>query len=69
MGLPENHKLSKAEYANTQQDWPDKKKLQLDMQGFLAGGFVLPKATKSWFLISNFSSYSSMLTFLGEHLH
>jgi hypothetical protein len=32
---------------NTQQDLPDKKKIQLDMQGFLAGGFVLPKATKS----------------------
>jgi hypothetical protein len=40
MGLPENHKLSKA-------DLPDKKKIQLDMQGFLAGGFVLPKSTKS----------------------
>jgi hypothetical protein len=47
MGLPKNHKLSKAEYTNTQQDLPDKKKIQLDMQGFLAGGFVLPKATKS----------------------
>jgi hypothetical protein len=34
------------------------------MQGFLAGGFVLPKAAKSWSLISNFSSYSSMLTIL-----
>jgi hypothetical protein len=45
MGLPENHKLSKAEYTNTQQDLPDKKKIQLNMQGFLAGGFVLPKAT------------------------
>jgi hypothetical protein len=44
-------------------------KVRLDMQGFLAGWFVLPKATKSWSLISNFSSYSSMLTFLGEHLH
>jgi hypothetical protein len=43
MGLPKNHKLSKA----TQQDLPDKKKMQLGMQGFLAGGFVLPKATKS----------------------
>jgi hypothetical protein len=47
MGLPENHKLSKAEYTNTQQDLPDKKKVKLDMQGFLACGFVLPKATKS----------------------
>jgi hypothetical protein len=47
MGLPENNKLSKAEYTNTQQDLPDKKKIQLDMQGFLAAGFVLPKATKS----------------------
>jgi hypothetical protein len=26
MGLTENNKLSKAEYTNTQQDWPDKKK-------------------------------------------
>jgi hypothetical protein len=26
MGLPETHKLSKAEYTNTQQDLPDKKK-------------------------------------------
>jgi hypothetical protein len=47
IGLPENNKLSKAEYTNTQQDLPDKKKIQLDMQGFLAAGFVLPKATKS----------------------
>jgi hypothetical protein len=39
------------------------------MQGFLAGGFVLPKASKSWSLLSNFSSYSSMLTILGEHLY
>jgi hypothetical protein len=39
------------------------------MHGFLAGGFVLPKATKSWSLFSNFSSYSSMLTNLGEHLY
>jgi hypothetical protein len=46
MGLPENHKLIKAEYTNTQQDVPDKN-VQLDMQGFLAGGFVLPKAAKS----------------------
>jgi hypothetical protein len=46
MGLPENHKLSKTDYTNTQQDLPDKK-IQLYMQGFLAGGFVLPKATKS----------------------
>jgi hypothetical protein len=47
MGLPENYKLSKAEYTNTQQDLPDKKKIQLDMQGFLASGFILQKATKS----------------------
>jgi hypothetical protein len=26
MGLPENHKLSKVEYTDTQQDLPDKKK-------------------------------------------
>jgi hypothetical protein len=26
MGLTENNKLSKAEYTDTQQDWPDKKK-------------------------------------------
>jgi hypothetical protein len=26
---------------------PTKKKVQLDMQDFLAGGLVLPKATKS----------------------
>jgi hypothetical protein len=38
MGLLENHKLSKSEYTNTQQDLPDKKKVQLDMQGFLVGG-------------------------------
>jgi hypothetical protein len=43
--------------------------MQLDMQGFLAGGFVLPKATKSWSLLSNFSSSSSMLTILGKHLN
>jgi hypothetical protein len=36
MGLPENNNKSKAEYTNTQQDLPDKKKIQLDMQGFLA---------------------------------
>jgi hypothetical protein len=48
MGLPENHKLSKVEYTDPQQDLPDKKKkIQLDMQGFLAVVFVLPKATKS----------------------
>jgi hypothetical protein len=47
MGLPENNNKSKVEYTNTQQDLPDKKKIQLDMQGFLAAGFVLPKATKS----------------------
>jgi hypothetical protein len=47
MGLPENNNKSKAEYTNTQQDLPDKKKIQLDMQGFLAAGFLLPKATTS----------------------
>jgi hypothetical protein len=46
MRLPENHKLSKVS-TNTQQDLPEKKKIQLGMQGFLAAGFVLPKATKS----------------------
>jgi hypothetical protein len=39
------------------------------MQDFLAVGFVLPKETKSWSLFPNFSSNSSMLTILGEHLH
>jgi hypothetical protein len=34
MGLPENNNKSKAEYTNTQQDLPDKKKVQLDMQLF-----------------------------------
>jgi hypothetical protein len=68
MGLPKNNKLSKAEYTNTQQDWPVKIKKQLDMQGFLAGGFVLPKASKSWSLLSSFSSSSSMLTILDKHL-
>jgi hypothetical protein len=38
------------------------------MQSFLTGGFVLPKASKSWSLLSNFSSSSSMLTILGKHL-
>jgi hypothetical protein len=38
------------------------------MQGFLAGGFVLPKAAKSWSLLSNFSSSSNMLTILSKHL-
>jgi hypothetical protein len=47
MGLPENNNKSNAEYTNTQQDLPDKKKIRLDMQGFLTAGFVLPKATKS----------------------
>jgi hypothetical protein len=46
MGLPENNNKNKAEYTNTQQDLPDKKKIQLDMQGFLAAEFVLPKVTK-----------------------
>jgi hypothetical protein len=32
------------------------------MQGFLAGGFVLPKASKGWSLLSSFSSSSSVLT-------
>jgi hypothetical protein len=39
------------------------------MQDFLAVGFVLPKVTKSWSLLSYFSSNSSMLNILGEHLH
>jgi hypothetical protein len=69
MGLPENNKLSKAECTNTQQDWPAKIKKQLDIEGFLATGFVLLKATKSWSFFSDFSSNSSMLTILGEHLH
>jgi hypothetical protein len=69
MGLPENNNKNKTECTNTQQDLPDKKKIQLDMQGFLAGVFVLPKATKSLSLFSDFSSNSSMLTILGEHLH
>jgi hypothetical protein len=47
MGLPENNKLSKTEYTNAQQDLPAKKKVKLDMQGFLAAGFVLPKSIKS----------------------
>jgi hypothetical protein len=47
MGLPENNSKSKVEYTNTQQDLPDKNKIRLDMQGFLAAGFVLPKVTKS----------------------
>jgi hypothetical protein len=47
MRLYENNNKSKAEYTNTQRDLPDKKKVQLDLQGFLAAGFVLPKATKS----------------------
>jgi hypothetical protein len=47
MRLPENNNKSKVEYTNTQQDLPDKNKIQLDMESFLAGGFVLPKATKS----------------------
>jgi hypothetical protein len=68
MGLPENNKLSKAEYTNTQQDWPVKIKTQLNMWGFLAGELVLPKASKSWSLLPNFSSSSSMLIILGKHL-
>jgi hypothetical protein len=47
MGLPENNIKSKAEYSNTQQDLPNQTKVRLDMQGFLVGGFVWPKATKS----------------------
>jgi hypothetical protein len=47
MGLPENQKLSKVEYTNTQQDLTGKNKVRLDMQCFLVCGFVLPKATKS----------------------
>jgi hypothetical protein len=30
------------------------------MQGFLVGGFVLSKASKSWFLFPDFSSNSSI---------
>jgi hypothetical protein len=44
MGLPENNNKSKAEYTNTQQDLPDKNKVRLDMQGFLAGGFFFAKS-------------------------
>jgi hypothetical protein len=47
LGLPGNNNKSKAEYTNTQQDLPDKKKVQLDMEVILAAGFVLPKAAKS----------------------
>jgi hypothetical protein len=47
MRLPENNNKSKVEYTNTQQNFPDKNKTRLDMQSFLAGGFVLPKMTKS----------------------
>jgi hypothetical protein len=47
MRLPENNNKRKTEYTNTQQDVPDKNKIRLDMQNFLAAGFVLPKATKS----------------------
>jgi hypothetical protein len=43
MGLPENNNKSNVEYINTQQDLPDKNKIRLDMQGFLAVWFVLPK--------------------------
>jgi hypothetical protein len=68
MGLPENNKLSKAEYTNTQQDWPIKIKTQLDMQGFLSGGFVLPKASRVDPYFSSFSSSSSMLTILDKLL-
>jgi hypothetical protein len=39
------------------------------MQGFLACGFVLPKATKIWSLFPNFSSNFSILTILGKHLN
>jgi hypothetical protein len=47
MGLPENKNTNKVEYTNIHQDLPDKNKIRLDMQGFLAGGFVLPRATKN----------------------
>jgi hypothetical protein len=47
MGLPENHKLSKTEYTNTQQYLFNKNKIRLACKAFLAGGFVLPKETKS----------------------
>jgi hypothetical protein len=43
MGLPENHNKSKDEYTNTQQDLPDKNKIRLDMEDFLAVGFVFSK--------------------------
>jgi hypothetical protein len=36
------------------------------MQDFLATGFVLPKATKSWSLFSDFSSNSIIFKM---HLH
>jgi hypothetical protein len=39
------------------------------MQGFLTGGFVLPKTSKSWSLFPNVSSNSSILTILGKHLN
>jgi hypothetical protein len=43
MGLPENNKLSKTEYTNTQQDWPVKIKTPLDMPGFLLMGLFCQK--------------------------
>jgi hypothetical protein len=43
MGLPKNNNKSKAEYTNTQQDLPDKKKIQLDMQGFWLLGLFCQK--------------------------
>jgi hypothetical protein len=46
MGLPENNNKSKAEYSNTQQDLPDKKKIQLDMQGFWLLGLFCQKGLR-----------------------
>jgi hypothetical protein len=43
MGLSENYKLSKAEYTNTQQDLPDKKKIQLDCKAFWLLGLFYQK--------------------------
>jgi hypothetical protein len=44
MGLPENHKLSKTEYSNTQQDLPNKNKIRLDMQGFFGSWVCFAKS-------------------------
>jgi hypothetical protein len=45
MGLPENNKLSKAEYTNTQQDWPVKKDTTRNARLF-GWWVVLPKALR-----------------------